>query len=111
MITGESGSGKTEASKLILQYIATAAGHSRCLETVRQQILLCNPVLEAFGNAKTILNDNSSRFVITSSPRFRFQVFSLPSTATTFVLSKGKYIELEFDYRGEPVGGCVTHCK
>jgi len=46
-----------------LQYIASAAGQSRALEAVRKQLLLCNPVLEAFGNAKTIHNDNSSRFV------------------------------------------------
>ena len=63
LITGESGSGKTEASKLILQYLAAAAGRSKDLESIRHQLLLCNPVLEAFGNAKTIHNDNASRFV------------------------------------------------
>lgn len=63
VITGESGSGKTEAFKLILQYIGIATGRSREFETVRQQLLLSNPVLEAFGNAKSIHNDNSSRFV------------------------------------------------
>lgn len=63
IISGESGAGKTEASKKIMQFVAAVSGSSPAVQHVKDVILESNPLLEAFGNAKTIRNNNSSRFV------------------------------------------------
>ena len=71
LITGESGAGKTVNTKRVIQYFATvealdkASSGKSALKgggTLEDQIVAANPAMEAFGNAKTIRNDNSSRF-------------------------------------------------
>ena len=74
IFSGESGAGKTENTKKVIAYFATvgastkkdadSAGEKK--GTLEDQVVQTNPVLEAFGNAKTVRNDNSSRFVSTS---------------------------------------------
>lgn len=64
IISGESGAGKTEATKIIMQYLAKMS-HKKNMEDCSQlenQVLASNPLLESFGNARTLKNDNSSRF-------------------------------------------------
>lgn len=66
LITGESGAGKTENTKKVIQYFASigqSGGKKDAKKmSVEDQVVMCNPVLEAYGNAKTVRNDNSSRF-------------------------------------------------
>ncbi|KAJ4931778.1 hypothetical protein JOQ06_010218 [Pogonophryne albipinna] len=97
LCTGESGAGKTENTKKVIQYLAVVASShkgkkeanppqqqqagSLAYGELEKQLLQANPILEAFGNAKTIKNDNSSRF--------------------------GKFIKLNFDVTGYIVGANI----
>ena len=91
VVSGESGAGKTVSAKYIMRYFATrespdqpgkrTKGISDAMSETEEQILATNPVMEAFGNAKTTRNDNSSRF--------------------------GKYIEILFDKKTEIIGARI----
>uniref|UniRef100_A0A0E0FS65 Myosin motor domain-containing protein n=1 Tax=Oryza nivara TaxID=4536 RepID=A0A0E0FS65_ORYNI len=82
LVSGESGAGKTETTKLLMRYLAYLGGRSGTGgRTVEQQVLESNPVLEAFGNAKTVRNNNSSRF--------------------------GKFVEIQFDKSGKISGAAI----
>ncbi|KAI9392863.1 hypothetical protein POPTR_006G145700v4 [Populus trichocarpa] len=82
LVSGESGAGKTETTKMLMRYLAYMGGRSGVEgRTVEQQVLESNPVLEAFGNAKTVRNNNSSRF--------------------------GKFVEIQFDKNGRISGAAI----
>ncbi|GJM87348.1 hypothetical protein PR202_ga03294 [Eleusine coracana subsp. coracana] len=82
LVSGESGAGKTESTKMIMRYLAYMGGKAASEgRTVEKQVLQSNPVLEAFGNAKTVRNNNSSRF--------------------------GKFVEIQFDQNGRISGAAV----
>uniref|UniRef100_A0A8C1LXB4 Osteoclast-stimulating factor 1 n=1 Tax=Cyprinus carpio TaxID=7962 RepID=A0A8C1LXB4_CYPCA len=83
IISGESGAGKTVAAKYIMSYISKVSGGGPRVQHVKDIILQSNPLLEAFGNAKTVRNNNSSRF--------------------------GKYFEIQFSSGGEPDGGKISN--
>jgi len=64
IISGESGAGKTEAAKRIMQYIAAVSGgQDNNIQEIKNMVLATNPLLESFGCAKTLRNNNSSRHV------------------------------------------------
>ncbi|XP_043705631.1 myosin-6-like isoform X2 [Telopea speciosissima] len=82
LVSGESGAGKTESTKMLMRYLAYMGGRAAAEgRSVEQKVLESNPVLEAFGNAKTVRNNNSSRF--------------------------GKFVEIQFDQQGRISGAAI----
>lgn len=63
VITGESGSGKTEAARIVLQFLVLVSGNDLQVKITKDSLVQAGTLLEAFGNAKTMRNDNASRFV------------------------------------------------
>ncbi|KAI9922374.1 hypothetical protein PsorP6_001724 [Peronosclerospora sorghi] len=83
LVSGESGAGKTETTKFVMNYLAAISQHKNASadSNVMKQVLSSNPILESFGNARTIRNDNSSRF--------------------------GKFIKMEFSPQGSLIGASI----
>ncbi|XP_047965391.1 myosin-1-like [Salvia hispanica] len=89
IISGESGAGKTETAKIAMQYLAALGGGSG----IEYEILKTNPILEAFGNAKTLRNDNSSRFGKLIEIHFSETGKISGAKIQTFLLEKSRVVQ------------------
>ncbi|XP_050373280.1 myosin-1 [Argentina anserina] len=89
IISGESGAGKTETAKIAMQYLAALGGGSG----IEHEILKTNPILEAFGNAKTLRNDNSSRFGKLIEIHFSETGKISGANIQTFLLEKSRVVQ------------------
>lgn len=89
IISGESGAGKTETAKIAMQYLAALGGGSG----IEYEILKTNPILEAFGNAKTSRNDNSSRFGKLIEIHFSETGKISGANIQTFLLEKSRVVQ------------------
>ncbi|GAB1604732.1 myosin heavy chain, non-muscle-like isoform X4 [Argonauta hians] len=104
LCTGESGAGKTENTKKVIQYLAYVAASSRAASNrssmsnfhssgeLENQLLQANPILEAFGNAKTIKNDNSSRFGKFIRINFDMSGYICGANIETYLLEKSRSV-------------------
>ena len=92
LCTGESGAGKTENTKKVIQHLTHIAGSRQGDGRLEQQILQSNPIMEAFGNAKTIKNDNSSRFGKFIKVNFDQSGIISGATINTYILEKARVI-------------------
>uniref|UniRef100_A0A8C4XTH6 Myosin heavy chain 11 n=1 Tax=Falco tinnunculus TaxID=100819 RepID=A0A8C4XTH6_FALTI len=105
LCTGESGAGKTENTKKVIQYLAVvASSHKGKKDTtitgeLEKQLLQANPILEAFGNAKTVKNDNSSRFGKFIRINFDVTGYIVGANIETYLLEKSRAIRQAKDER------------
>lgn len=86
MHLGESGSGKTEAARIVLQFVVLVSGSNPLVKLTKDRLVQAGTLLEAFGNARTMRNDNASRFV-------RVQVLCF------WILFKLQFLGQVFGYR------------
>jgi len=106
LCTGESGAGKTENTKKVIQYLAyfaaskpKSSSHATTAGELEQQLLKANPILEAFGNAKTVKNDNSSRFGKFIRINFDASGYISGANIETYLLEKARVIRQAGDER------------
>ncbi|XP_066934985.1 unconventional myosin-IXb-like isoform X1 [Clytia hemisphaerica] len=92
VISGESGSGKTESTKLILHHL-TALSHKTKATVLEKTILAAGPVLEAFGNAKTSYNNNSSRFGKFTQINYRADGVVCGAVLKKYLLEKSRIVQ------------------
>ncbi|KAE8895640.1 Unconventional myosin-Va [Phytophthora fragariae] len=88
LVSGESGAGKTETTKIVMSHLAALATNAN--SKVIQQIIQANPLLESFGNAKTVRNDNSSRFGKFTELQFTIEGQLIGARSRTYLLEKSR---------------------
>ncbi|EHB05683.1 Myosin-14 [Heterocephalus glaber] len=122
LCTGESGAGKTENTKKVIQYLAHVASSPKGRKEpgvpgeLERQLLQANPVLEAFGNAKTVKNDNSSRFGKFIRINFDVAGYIVGANIETYLLEKSRAIrqakdECSFHIFYQLLGGAGEQLK
>ena len=105
LVSGESGAGKTEASKIVMKYLNNVSALRGAPEEkasgqlVGVKMLQSNPILEAFGNAKTVRNDNSSRFGKLMRIKFNTRGILTGADITKYLLEKSRIITAAQDER------------